>query len=83
MLVVSPTTISVLLAVGLAIASASAFLHFAEAGRWTYAIVFGLIVPLGAAIEWRKQRSRGEAAARASEQMLVYVALALLGIAAH
>lgn len=77
----SPTTISVLLAVGFAIASASAFLHFAEAGNWTYAIVFGLIVPLGAAIEWWKQRSRGDAAAQASEHMLSYVALALIGVA--
>lgn len=64
--------------VQLVIGSSVAFYQFATAGHWTFAVLFGLVLPLGAAFDWRAQQKHGEEAGRAANRWLAMFAFALL-----
>lgn len=66
----------VVIAIMLVIVAIAVFYEFATAGRWLYAITFGVIVPIGTALEWRAARARG--AGEIAEKFVAIVAAALL-----
>lgn len=61
---------------GLAIAG-HAFFELANAGRWIEAGLYGLGVPLAAAIEWRAAWRRGPEESAAAERLIILIAVAL------
>jgi hypothetical protein len=67
------------IAVGLLLIGGLAGVQFAESGRWAYALVYGLIIPLGTVLEWRVQRRRGKEAGEAADRLVGVIALALTG----
>jgi uncharacterized membrane protein SirB2 len=64
--------------VQLAIAACVAFYQFAESGRWTFAALFGVVLPIAAAFDWRAQQAHGEEAGRTANRWLAMISFALL-----
>jgi hypothetical protein len=62
----------------LGIGALVAFSQFATDGQWTFAVLIGLVLPLGAAFEWRVQTERSEEAARMANRWVYLVSFALL-----
>jgi hypothetical protein len=68
-------TIAALVLLG--IGSLVAFVQFATADRWTFAVLFGLVLPLVALFDWRVAHQRSEEAGRIANQWLGMFSLAL------
>jgi hypothetical protein len=64
--------------VPLGAASLVAFVQFAATDRWTFAVLFGVVLPLGALLDWRLAQQRSEEAGRTANHWLLLFSFALL-----
>jgi hypothetical protein len=64
--------------VPLTITGCLAFYQFALADDWTYAVLFGLVLPVTAVLDWKAQYTLGDEAGRAANRWLMIVSFALL-----
>jgi hypothetical protein len=62
----------------LAIGSFVAFQQFATDGQWTFAVLFGLVLPLLAFADWWTAHQRSEEAGRSANHWLLLLSFALL-----
>lgn len=65
--------------VQLGLGSCVAFVQFATSGRWIFAVIFGLVLPIVVLLDWQAQQGRGEQAARAANHTLFFFSFALFG----
>jgi hypothetical protein len=62
----------------LGIGSVVAFQQFATDGHWTFAVLFGLVLPLLAFADWRMAHQRSEEAGHTANHWLLLLSFALL-----
>lgn len=72
--------LTILYTAGLLFAAFTVIKNFVGSGHWLSAFLYGVLVPVGAVIEWRRANRRGGEAAEVAQRMIVAVLVAMIGI---